>query len=403
NQYYNVTYRTEYVYSDEEFSAMVAVRLAPIDAAFANGQITQAQYDFLVSRVVDGIPRSVWEDHNGGTWHPDAEGNYSRATHPCFNGEIQGDDVVSCQALSVNERMTAEAQKRKDHGWVPHFGIGYRLTDTSRMYLRYTEMLRYPSMFESTIGFSASLNPWGVKPEHARNWELAYIQDLTPWFPKAEYADLKLTYYHNDIRDVIERDNYFNFRNIERQLLRGIELDGRYDTGGFFTSLGLNYSLENKVCDEHTAAILSNGRWNIPHYIPSCFKYGYPNGYLLAQAAPDLSINWTLGGRFLNRKLELGSRFTWHKAYKNSDLENYTRYAGRLEDGSYGFIYFANTPFSWDETLLVDAYAHYKINDNLSVELVGTNLTDLYYVDPTTRSPVAAPGRTLKLSLTGRF
>lgn len=402
-QYYKVTYRSEYTYTDAERNALIDKALESLRSLLARGLISQDSYDQYAATLYDTYPRSEIRSYDGGTWRPDEDGNYSRATHPCFNGEIQGDDVVSCQALAVNERMTAEARKRKDHGWVPHFGIGYRFTDFSRMYLRYTETLRYPSMFESTMGFSASLNPWDLKPEHARNWELAYIQDLTPWFSGAEYADLKLTYYHNDIRDVIERDNYFNFRNIERQLLRGIELDARYDSGRFFTSLGLNYSLENKACDEHTAAMLTNNRWDVPHYIPSCFKYGYPNGYLLAQAAPDLSINWSLGGRFLNRKLELGSRFTWHKAYKNRDLENYTRYAGRLEDGSYGFTYFANTPFSWDETLLVDAYANYRINDSLSLELVGLNLTDLYYVDPTTRSPVAAPGRTLKLSLTGRF
>ena len=36
-------------------------------------------------------------------------------------------------------------------------------------------------------------------------------------------------------------------------------------------------------------------------------------------------------------------------------------------------------------------------------KLVGSNLTDEYYIDPTTRSAVAAPGRALKLSLTAQF
>ena len=41
--------------------------------------------------------------------------------------------------------------------------------------------------------------------------------------------------------------------------------------------------------------------------------------------------------------------------------------------------------------------------DDITLELVGINLTDEYYIDPTTRSAVAAPGRALKLSLTAQF
>ncbi len=45
----------------------------------------------------------------------------------------------------------------------------------------------------------------------------------------------------------------------------------------------------------------------------------------------------------------------------------------------------------------------YRPRDDITLELVGSNLTDEYYIDPTTRSAVAAPGRALKLSLTAQF
>jgi len=67
------------------------------------------------------------------------------------------------------------------------------------------------------------------------------------------------------------------------------------------------------------------------------------------------------------------------------------------------YVYFTNIPFSWGETVLVDAYANYQVNETMTVELVGTNLTDQYYVDPATRSAMAAPGRTVKLNLTAQF
>ena len=50
-----------------------------------------------------------------------------------------------------------------------------------------------------------------------------------------------------------------------------------------------------------------------------------------------------------------------------------------------------------------DAYVSFQPRDDITVELVGSNLTDEYYIDPTSRSAVAAPGRALKLSLTAQF
>lgn len=50
-----------------------------------------------------------------------------------------------------------------------------------------------------------------------------------------------------------------------------------------------------------------------------------------------------------------------------------------------------------------DAYVSFRPRDDITLELVGINLTDEYYIDPTTRSAVAAPGRALKLSLTAQF
>jgi len=60
-------------------------------------------------------------------------------------------------------------------------------------------------------------------------------------------------------------------------------------------------------------------------------------------------------------------------------------------------------PYTWGEILTVDAYVKFRLNDRYSAELVGTNLNDRYYLDPLSRSLMPAPGRTVRLSLTGRF
>src|SRR3546814_9019116 len=60
-------------------------------------------------------------------------------------------------------------------------------------------------------------------------------------------------------------------------------------------------------------------------------------------------------------------------------------------------------PFTWDEILTFDAYAKFRINERFTSELTGLNLNNRYYLDPLSRSLLPAPGRTVRLSLTGRF
>src|SRR3546814_4078719 len=94
-----------------------------------------------------------------------------------------------------------EAKRRSGDGWAPSASATVYLSGSSRAYLRYAQAYRFPSMFESTVGFSASLNPLSdLKPERIHSWEAAFIQDLRPLFnlyDEDQHADLKLTCYHN--------------------------------------------------------------------------------------------------------------------------------------------------------------------------------------------------------------
>ncbi|MGO1540182.1 MAG: TonB-dependent receptor domain-containing protein [Luteimonas sp.] len=421
---YNIEYQTRDVYrrSDAEIEAIQDAQLGNVlellrqraerlgwDQATLDAAIAQARSGIQVDR------EAVTVNSHQLPWEPDAAGNYTKAGNACLNGSLDGvDNIVGniCRASAVRTTIDATARKRKDRGWTPFFSATAHFSDYSRVYFRYGETLRYPSMFESTIAFSASLNPWDLKPEHAYNWELAYVHDLGHLLGPDTLADVKLAYYVNKTRDVIERDGNFKFDNIDKQTIRGIELQGRYDSGRFFTDLGVNYQLENEVCDESTAAILTTGSngyvLGSDRIAPNCVEYGFVGGYLLTQSAPELSASWSLGGRFFDRRLELGTRLTYYRQYDNPDLEwfrrnSYQDCADTPADCTGRFVYTFNVPFSWGETTLVDAYASYQLRGNLSVELSGTNLTDRYYVDPATRSAMAAPGRTLKLSFTGRF
>lgn len=419
------TQRTEF--DQAEYDA-IAEAVAEAEANRAAFEAEGIDLDAMIKEAWDALQvRTVREEHNL-PWAQDADGKYSAGTNPCLNGQfledaqqhLQADGTLAtsngrsdgtyCHTSPVNEYVTAVAEKKRDHAWVPAFSATVNFSDYDRVYVRYSEAMRFPSLFESTIGFSANINPFlSLKPEHTYNWEAAYIHDFSHLLSSDEgHADLKLAYYSNKTRDVIERDSRLSFSNIDKQTIHGLELTARYDGGRFFTDLGVNYMLDNEVCDASHALLTSinkagehvdaNGV-SSDLFLPTCVKYGFPQGYLLTQATPEFSANGSLGGRFLDRRLEIGGRVTYYSQYKNTDLDFYRANA---QDGG-PLLATTNYPYSWGKTLLFDAYVSYRFDERLSVEFTGTNLTDQYYIDPATRALVAAPGRTLKLSLTARF
>lgn len=340
---------------------------------------------------------AIWTQKNQLHWLADENGKMHWNDNVLHKNDIgvEGKDYVlmgngwrpKYQAIPITE-----VTKVKDSAWAPQFGMAIQLNEHNRIYARYAEEYRMPSLFESTVGFSATLPYLGLKPEHSFSTEVGYVFDARGLFNTARYADIKLAYFHHKTEDVIERDSNLMFTNLEKQTLEGLELQSRFDNGRFFTDLSIAYNLKNKVCDESNAInnyTMNNGAYS------KCVDDGFPNGYLVTMATPELSFNGLFGVRLLDEKLELGARATYYKGY-----ESYLRKNGDLGINS---GYYLNVPLAWGDTWLFDAYANYQINEQAKVELVGTNITNQYYIDPLTRSAMAAPGRTLKLGLTYKF
>ncbi|WDU62312.1 TonB-dependent receptor [Pseudomonas poae] len=112
-------------------------------------------------------------------------------------------------------------------------------------------------------------------------------------------------------------------------------------------------------------------------------------------AQPEWSANLGAGARFFNRKLEVGGRAIYYRQHQSKFYSNYP--------DSAMVSYYINTPMSWDTIVTYDAYINYTLTDAASIELTGTNLSNLYYIDPLTRSAMPAPGRTLKIGFTTTF
>ncbi|MDP8032826.1 TonB-dependent receptor [Pasteurella atlantica] len=351
-------------------------------------------------------------------WKYRKDGRLHREDNPFYNGTLKNKMVKNLVtgkmepkykitgANSMDRPIEEKEQlksikKQRAHAFSPSFSATAFLTDHSRAWIRYMQYSRMPSIFETTVGFSASAGSVAtydraLKAEKAKNIEIGYAYDLSHLFDNEVKSDVKLSYYHNVTKNVIDRDTNFSFIQFDKRTLEGIELQSRFDNGQYFADFGVEYHLKNKVCDADTANMLDP----ILQRVPNCITAGFPMGYLRTQLQPKYSITANLGGRFFDRKLELGTRWLYHSKAKNKD-EN-RLYEIDQKDGFVSGLGM-NNPMYWQPVLTVDAYAKYKYSKNVTLEFVGTNLTDRYYLDPMTRSMIPAPGRTFKLGLTASF
>ena len=322
-------------------------------------------------------------------------------------------DILRMYRAPITPNELQRAHKQGGSGWAPAFSAAVNFTDNARAYLRYTESLRFPSIFEGTYGFSTAAGSfarmgYGWQPEHAKNWEVGYIHDLTGLFPKMKNADFRINYFRNKTKNIIDRDENFEFEQFDKQIRTGVELQARFDSGRFFGGVGVLRTLKNKVCDKsfsvssvHDSSYLTGGGF-IP--APEC-NYGglTDNGYLASMVQPRWSIDADLGGRFFRNKLESGIRFHYHsRVYRNRRTvwQAYYDQLNRIND--YNLQADTDT-MRWQPVAIWDAYLRYKIGKNLTAELVGSNLTNRYYLDPMSRSYMPAPGRTIRIGITGKW
>ncbi|KAA6208354.1 TonB-dependent receptor domain-containing protein [Avibacterium paragallinarum] len=350
-----------------------------------------------------------------------SDGRLHKEDNPFYNGTLKNEKVINPATGKVTNKYTnsslgehyealkesdklKKVEKRRAHAFAPAFSATAFLTDNSRVYLRYTQYARMPSIFEDTVGFSASADTntrfkdARLKPERTKNIEVGYAYDFSSLFNTPTKADVKLSYYHNVTKNVIDRNTDFRFVQLDKRVIDGIELQARYDNGDYFADLGVAYNLKNKVCDADMAVEMDPVAMRVPH----CMTGGFPWGYLRTQLQPKYSITANLGGRFFDRKLEIGSRWLYHSKAVNKQearLFELNESLSTNEKIDLGW----NRPMYWQPVLVVDAYIKYQFSPNLTVEFTGTNLTNRYYLDPMTRSMIPAPGRTFKLGLTAKF
>ena len=360
--------------------------------------------------------------------------NPADPSSPRFANKFQNLKAETASDYSYKSVLTPaqkqQALKQKGSGWAPAASVTFNLTDYARAYLRYTQTLRFPSIFEGTVGVpispklnTTSVNRYGYqwKPERGKNFEVGYIHDLTGMFPKMRKADFRINYFRNITKNIIDRNDQLEFEQFDKQIRSGAELSARFDTGKVYGSLGVIRTIRNDVCDEGAAFtdrlqstvlrlhVQSSGSKPLLR-APTCFPGGVKiDGYLSSMMQPRWSVDAELGARFLKNKLDVGTRFHWHSDVYKTRVDSWRGFERAVND------HYATATdevkgytdgiedMRWTPTAVVDAYLRYRINKNITAELVGTNLTNRYYMDPFSRSFMPAPGRTIRVGITGKF
>lgn len=317
-------------------------------------------------------------DHTS-KWLANADNELSVADNACYHAMKQENYVEgSCKANSyLDENAYNTDYKTSGNGWMPSFTATWLIDDDSRFYARYAETLRFPSLFESTSGFSGV--PTASAPleaERAKLFETAYVHYF-------EDASAKVTYFDQTIDNVMDRQrDGVAFTNLDSQRTSGIEFNGRFDNSDNFADASFAYNFRNEVCDSHSGAIgyIEEIKQGGTASYERCSRGGFSeSSYLAAHAAPQYSASMLIGGRFFSQDLETGFRTNYvsgsHKdeVIKRTDVTTY------------------------------DAYIKYAFTPAITGELIGRNLSDVYYLEAGSVSGMPAPGRTITVKLSGRF
>lgn len=382
----------------------------------------QKQYSYINKSVQDKATGLNYHNINFIQLVDELTGQLNKQDNPFYTGEIdinqQQYDPISQQNIDIYKVAASAHQgkplldfthkrgiinpkkplsKRTAWDWAPVLSASLDLTDDWRMYLRYAETIRMPSLYEDTGNIAGQRyhKPKNqFKPERSKTVEIGSVYNLSQLLKTQHHADIKLTYYDMQIENVFERNYLSQTIQMDKQLISGIELQARYDNGLFFSDVSASYNLKTKVCDEDSY-IAINMFNKLP--IPNCIDGGYPAGFLRTSTPPKYSLYANIGLRLFDEKLTLGNRFIYHSKVVNKDEADLQK---RLPSAFAGF---SNNPLRWNPIFTVDAYMSYQITADTSVELVGSNMLDEYYLDPLTRSMMPAPGRTFKLSLSSQF
>lgn len=272
---------------------------------------------------------------------------------------------------------------REDEGFSPSAGITLKPFDGVQLYANYSSSLRYPSLMEVASAFTLIINP-DLGPERANNWEIGANLHKDGIFTANDRGMIKLGYFNWNIENYISRQwseyapNRFGMRilNIDNAKFSGLEFSGHYEIAGFTADLAANYYLGIEYC--------FNGA--------PCDSKSLYSDYATNHVPPKYSVDLTVTQKLLEDRLTVGGRVS-HVG---------PRAIGHGQQTAAGLSSFISQ-IAWKPYTLFDAFAEYKITEQLKANVSVENITDKYYIDPLGLVNQPAPGRTVRVGMTAEL
>ncbi|NJS14041.1 MAG: TonB-dependent receptor [Sphingopyxis sp.] len=261
-----------------------------------------------LNRVVDLVPLAGAGGVNGSGntgvigFHP--EGSQFK-TGAFVQNELIWDDKLTFitglridhQSSETGDRETVQAQV-DDIAISPKIAALYKINDTLSVFGSYAYTERLPTIDElfsndNTLSPALQNSPnyaLGLRKERSDNFEAGLALTGDNLIQDGDTAQLKVTAFHNDVRDLIERtptalrQSVGYNRNIGRIRFQGVEVEAAYDSDYVFANA--TYSM-------------IRGKDLVPNA-------ANPNGFVNS-AAPD-ELNLTLGGKLPDYGVSFGWR-----------------------------------------------------------------------------------------------
>jgi hemoglobin/transferrin/lactoferrin receptor protein len=258
---------------------------------------------------------------------------------PGENGCAEGDDPCPMDKLS------------RDGGDLnPKITLSVRPLEWLQPYVTYAHTSRPPTAAEMFYpgghSFDGSSDPVNnnpnLVPEKSRGWEFGVNLKGDDLLTSGDSAWLKVGYFHNRIRDYITydigEDGAARWVNVDgTTVLKGLEVEGGYDAGGYYAGFSLTLADTNQP--EGAAAGVSGDTGRLP----------------------DDFATVDLGMRFLDEALTVGGRM---------------RYVGKSKQAYIN----QQMAFDLDAYTLFDAHASWQINENAKVFINVENVFDKSYM-----------------------
>ncbi|QLB20755.1 hypothetical protein A6B43_04065 [Vespertiliibacter pulmonis] len=288
---------------------------------------------------------------------------------PCDVSNINNTIIPSnCTPVgAAHMKLTAKAL-------MPSITFSYKVSDWFEPFVSYSRSMRVPNIQE--IFFSnegaGSMNPF-LKPEYARTVEVGFNTKKENVWVNDDFLGIKLVGYQRQMKDEIYSDSFYMDPNIgltnkltddvlpsfhaqmyrnalDKLNHRGVELDFNYDAGFVFANLAYSYQ-----------------KSQLPPDVTATVSTGF--GTTSVTEMPKHTATLTLGGRLLDKKLELGSTFKYtgrSKRYLPSGLQ--------VEDSDL----LQELP---KMPIIIDFYTTYQLNKNVLLKMSVQNLMNRNYVD----------------------